>query len=311
MSETILDVARLYKYFGPVETPFVAVNSISFSLKKGQILGLLGPNGAGKTTTLQMLTSVTRPDGGTITYFDKDFTAHREWCLARVNFASAYSTLVGRITVKENLLVFAYIYNVRDAAKKIETLADYFDISHLLNQLYEGLSAGQKTRISLVKALLNDPEILLLDEPTASLDPDIADKTMELIETLNRERGISILYTSHNMDEITRLCDEVIFLDRGNIVAQDTPRNLTKRITHSTVSLEFEGDTAKIRGYLVDHALTHSFSSEGEVIIHTEESSIPDMLFAIQKMKIRIMNIDIQKPTLEDVFLDIARGGNA
>src|SRR5579859_3313279 len=227
----ILEVKNLRKNYGK----FIAVDNISFSVVKGKVVGFLGPNGAGKTTTIQMLLGITLTNGGTIKYFDKDFFAYRQYCLKRINFTSAFNTLQGKISVWENLLVFAELYEVKHATKKIKDLAEYFEISHLLGEVYQYLSAGQKTRVNLVKSLLNEPELLLMDEPTASLDPDIADKTLSLIEDLRKNRQISILYTSHDMDEVTRVCDEVIFLDRGKIVAHDTPLGLTKRISSATL----------------------------------------------------------------------------
>lgn len=203
----ILEVRNLVKNYGT----YRAVDGISFAVEKGKTIGFLGPNGAGKTTTIQVLCGITLPNGGTISYFGKDFLKNREYCLQRINFGSAFNTLLGRITAYENLLVYAKLYGVTDAKKKIIDLLNYFEIAHVAGELYQNLSAGQKTRVNLVKSLLNDPELLLMDEPTASLDPDIADKTLSLIEQLRKTRGISLLFTSHNMDEVTRLCDEVIF----------------------------------------------------------------------------------------------------
>lgn len=266
---------------------FRAVDGISFVVPKGKIIGFLGPNGAGKTTTIQMLLGITLTNGGTIKYFGKDFATNRLECLQKINFTSAFNTLLGRVSVWENLLVFANLYQVQDAKKKIQELLGYFEISRLAGVLYKDLSAGQKTRVNLVKSLINDPDLLLMDEPTASLDPDIADKTLALIETLKRDRNLSILYTSHNMNEITRICDEVIFLDHGKIVAQDTPANLTKKISNATLQVTL--DTGEVRK------------------IDTEEEKIPELLFSIHSSGVRIIDIQIERPTLEDVFLQIAR----
>src|SRR5205823_11070970 len=144
--------------------------------------------------------------------------------------------------VWENLLVFARLYRVARPERKISELGAYFGIQDLMGQRFLTLSAGQKTRVNLVKALLNDPEVVLMDEPTASLDPDIADRTLSLIESLRDSRELSIVYTSHQMDEVTRICDEVIFLDRGRIVAQDTPRELVKRVARAQLRVTFAGD---------------------------------------------------------------------
>src|SRR4030081_3303858 len=230
-AEIALDVTHLTKLYGS----FRAVDGVGFTVPKGKIVGLLGPNGAGKTTTIQMLVGITLPDGGSIRYFGLDLHRHREACLQRINFSSSYNMLQNRITVWENLIVFARLYQVDSPERKIKDMGSYFGISHLMDQRFMTLSAGQKTRVNLVKALLNDPEVVLMDEPTASLDPDIADRTLSLIESLREPRDLSIVSTSHQMDEVTRICDEVIFLDHGHIVAQDTPAVLTQRIANERV----------------------------------------------------------------------------
>src|SRR5688572_10841389 len=234
--ENVLEVQDLTKSFGALR----ALNGISFVVPKGAIIGLLGPNGAGKTTCIDILLGATTPDAGSVKYFGRDFFVNRPDALRRINFASAYHNLQNRISVRQNLHVFANLYEVQDPKKTMERMAEYFEILPILDRRFGDLSAGQRTRVSLIKSLLNDPELILMDEPTASLDPDIADKTLTLIESLRKSRNLSILYTSHNMDEITRICDEVIFLDHGHIVAQDTPLNLTKRITGSELRLVFD-----------------------------------------------------------------------
>ncbi len=303
MADSVLEVENLVKNYGS----FRAVDKISFEVPRGKVIGFLGPNGAGKTTTIQMLLGITLTNGGTIHYFGKNFSAHRLYCLQKINFTSAFNTLLGRISVWENLLVFANLYTIKHAKKKIQDLLSYFEIADLSSELYQNLSAGQKTRVNLVKSLLNDPELILMDEPTASLDPDIADKTMTLIEELKHERNIAILYTSHNMNEITRVCDEVIFIDHGKIVAQDTPVNLTKRIASARMKLIFEKEKDVLRKYLEDQEQDFSFVDSHTVLIKTEEKAIPKILFGISKTGVFITDIEIKKPTLEDVFLQIAR----
>ena len=302
-TENVLEVENLVKDFGD----FRAVKGISFSVPRGKIVGFLGPNGAGKTTTIHMLLGVTLHSAGTIQYFGKDFSENREACLQRINFASAFNTLLGRISVIENLYVFAELYQVKDAKKKIKTLLERFEIEDIAEDIYWHLSAGQRTRVNLTKSLLNDPEVLLMDEPTASLDPDIADKTMSFIEELRAERGLSILYTSHNMAEVTRICDEVIFLDKGAIVAHDTPHNLAKQISSATLQVTFSDGRDKVESYLREKNLPHTFVTSHTVDIPLKESIIPETLFGLSHMGITITDIEIQKPTLEDVFLRIAR----
>jgi len=306
MTQPILQVKNLVKDFGP----FRAVDGISFDVPAGKIVGFLGPNGAGKTTTIHMLLGITTPTSGQITYFGKDFSKHRPDILQRINFTSAFNTLQNRISVGENLKVFASLYSIKNPKKQIMEYAEYFEIADLLPRLYKNLSAGQKTRINLIKALINNPEILLMDEPTASLDPDIADKTMSLIEQLKRERGLTILYTSHNMDEVTRLCDDVIFLDHGKIVAHDTPLNLTKRVKRATLELTVSRGHDELRGYLKELGQQFSFIDAHRVSIETEEKIIPQLIFGISRLGVEIIDIEVNKPSLEDVFLQIARGGS-
>ncbi len=299
----VLEVKNLTKKYGI----FTAVDSVSFSLERGKILGFLGPNGAGKTTTIQMLLGISSTTSGTISYFGKDFFKNRQQVLQKINFASAYNTLQGRITVRENLLVFGRLYNVTNIDKKIKELSGYFEIEENLNQRFWDLSAGQKTRVNIIKALLNDPELLLLDEPTASLDPDIADKVLTFVEKLRKDKSLSILYTSHNMEEVTRICDEVIILNHGKIVAQDTPLQLTKRIDQAQLKLTFEGDKKRMDKYLSEKEQKFSFPNSYTVLIETKETLIPKLIFGLTNEDIYITDIEVKKPTLEDVFLNIAR----
>lgn len=299
-----LEVSNLTKLYGS----FRAVNGVGFSVPRGRIVGLLGPNGAGKTTTIQMLVGITLPDAGTIRYFGHDLHRHREACLQRINFSSSYNNLQGRITVWENLIVFARLYRVDRPEDKIRELGRYFGIDELMGQRFLTLSAGQRTRVNLAKALLNDPEVLLMDEPTASLDPDIADRTLSLIESLRESRDLAIVYTSHQMDEVTRICDEVIFLDHGQIVAQDTPAGLTSRIRNSRLRVAFEGDQSVVVNALCAHFADVSLAAHNVVVVTTEEHRIPQAIQDIATTHVRITDIDIKKPTLEDVFLQIARG---
>ncbi len=299
----ILSVKNLTKKFGK----FVAVDNISFSLKEGEILGFLGPNGAGKTTTIQMLLGITTADSGEIRYFGLDFYKYSQKCLAKLNFASAFNNLQGRTTIWENLVVSSLLYQVPNYQSKIRELVSYFEAGYLLKSRYFDLSSGEKTRVNLIKSLLNDPRILLLDEPTASLDPDVADKTLSLIENLKKDKKMTILYTSHDMSEVERICDRVIFLSQGRIVAEDTPFNLTKKIEMATLRLIFDAPKQKIASYLVAREEIFEFEKENVVVIRTKEKLIPDIIFGIKKENVWITNIEIEKPTLEDVFLKISR----
>lgn len=222
----------LVKEFGSVR----AVDGLSFKVEEGTITGLLGPNGAGKTTTIQMLLDLITPTGGSIRIFGKELSKHREEVLQLMNFSSPYVSLPGNLSVLENLLTFGRLYGVPNVRKKIENLADFFDIREFMTKMTSNLSTGQLTRLNLTKALLNDPKLLLLDEPTASLDPDIADRTRHMLERIKTERGVTILYTSHNMEEVEEICDRVIFIQHGRLKDEGTPAELVKKYGHEDLN---------------------------------------------------------------------------
>lgn len=206
-----------------------AVNGLSFFVEEGTITGLLGPNGAGKTTTIQMLLDLITPTSGIIRIFGKEYRSNREAILGELNFSSPYVSLPGNLTVYENLLTFGRLYGVKRLRDRIEELAGFFEIHEFLKKLTYNLSTGQLTRLNLAKALLNNPRLLLLDEPTASLDPDIADRTRALLKRIQREKGVTILYTSHNMEEVEEICDRVIFIQHGRLKDEGTPAELVEK----------------------------------------------------------------------------------
>lgn len=306
MSEPVLAVDNLIKDYGD----YRAIDKLSFSIKKGEVLGLLGPNGAGKSTTIQILVGITTPSSGKISYFGDDFAKYKQRCLQRINFASAYNTLLGRITVKENLLVFARAYKVKKPDNTIAELLDYFEITRFANHKYWDLSAGERTRVNLAKSLLNNPDIILMDEPTASLDPDIADKTLTLIEDLRARRKLSILFTSHNMAEVSRVCDQVIFLDKGKMVSKDTPTNHVKRLKGVELRLIYKGDEAKLCKILNDHKIKFELVGHKLVSINTTHERVAETISKVVNGGIDVVDTEVNKPTLEDVFLEVARGDN-
>ena len=208
-----IEIQHLVKTFGKV----TAVDDLSFDIEEGTITGLLGPNGAGKTTTIQMILDLITPTSGTIKVFGLDMKHHREEILNQVNFSSPYVSLPSNLKVWENLYTFARLYGVKNIKEKVNEMAEFFGIKYFLPKKTSALSTGQLTRLNLAKALLNDPKLLLLDEPTASLDPDIADRTRKLLLKIQKERGLTILYTTHNMEEVDELCDRVIFINKGKL----------------------------------------------------------------------------------------------
>lgn len=231
MSETIVEVSHLRKEFDGT----VAVADLSFTVQRGEIVGVLGANGAGKTTTIQILLGLTTPTAGTVRVFGQDLEKHRIDILQRSNFSSAYTGLPSNLKVRENLLVFAKIYGVKGHRQKIEELLALFEIAHLKDKITGHLSSGESTRVNLCKALLNDPELLMLDEPTASLDPDIADKVRKLLRRIQSERQITMIYTSHNMRDVQEVCDRVLFLHKGRIIAEGTPQQVMDKFNQTSL----------------------------------------------------------------------------
>jgi len=243
VSGAAIVVSDLRKRYDDVD----AVKGISFAVRAGTTTALLGGNGAGKTTTLSMLLGVLKPTAGAISVLGCDMLRDRYDVLPRMNFTSPYVDLPRRLTVGENLRVFADLYGVREPGKRIAQLAGEFDLAELLRRPYGNLSAGQRTRVSLAKALLNRPEVLLLDEPTASLDPDIGDRMRTYLEHYQRSSQCTMLLASHNMGEVERMCDDVIMLREGRVVDQGSPQHLIERYGRENMDEVFL-DVARGRG---------------------------------------------------------------
>jgi ABC-2 type transport system ATP-binding protein len=218
-------VQNLEKVFGNIR----AVDGISFSVPFGSTTALLGGNGAGKTTTLSMLLGILYPSAGSIAVLGHDMTNDRYAALERMNFASPFTDLPRRLTVRENLTVYGRLYSVPDLRERIDELAEGFVFTDFLDRHYGKISAGQQARVALAKSLLNKPDVLLLDEPTASLDPDMADKIRSYIEKYRKKTGATILLASHNMPEVERLCDNVLMMRQGKIVDVGAPQTLIHR----------------------------------------------------------------------------------
>jgi ABC-2 type transport system ATP-binding protein len=217
----------------------VAVDDISFSVPQGGVVGLLGGNGAGKTTTISMLLGLLVPTSGRITVLGHDMAADRFAALARMNFSSPYIALPQKLTVRENLIVYGHLYSVPKLKLRVEELVEKFNLGTLLGRPAGQLSAGQKTRVALAKSLINRPDLLLLDEPTASLDPDTGDYVRTVLEDYRRETGAAILLASHNMAEVERLCDNVLMMKQGRIVDRGTPDELIARYGHEDMEQVF------------------------------------------------------------------------
>ena len=227
-----LTVVDLRKHYGAL----AALDGVSFTVAAGEIVGLLGPNGAGKTTTINMVLGVLEPTSGRITIDDVDIAKDRARALARTNFAAVYAALPGNLTVRENLLFFGLLYGVRALRTRVDRLLDEFDLTRLQATKCGLLSSGEQTRAALAKALVNRPRLLLLDEPTASLDPSAAQIVRGKIKTLAAKDGCGILWTSHNMYEVEAVCDRVLLLSRGKVLLEGNPRTLPGE--HGAASLE-------------------------------------------------------------------------
>ncbi|MGB0631376.1 MAG: ABC transporter ATP-binding protein [Alphaproteobacteria bacterium] len=222
MTDMAISVEDLGKRFGDI----VAVNQLSFDVRQGEICALLGGNGAGKTTTISMLLGLLIPSAGEVEILGVDMLRDRYRVLSRINFSSPYVDLPKRLTSRENLMVYSKLYGIRDPKGRVAELAKDLDIDRFLDRPFGELSSGQKTRVSLAKSLLNEPDLLLLDEPTASLDPDTADWVRTYLKNFQQERGATILLASHNMSEVERLCDDVVMMKQGTVVDRASPGDL-------------------------------------------------------------------------------------
>src|SRR6195256_4198854 len=238
-----IDVRHLRKVYGEV----VAVDDLTFSVPRGAVLGLLGGNGAGKTTTIAMLLGLLEPTAGEIHVLGVDMLKRRYAALPRMNFSSPYVDLPHRLTVRENLLFYGRLYGVKDLKRRIEEIATQMQVAQFLDRQAGKLSAGQKTRVALAKALINKPDVLLLDEPTASLDPDTADWVRTFLKAFQRETHATIMLASHNMGEVERLCDDVILLQAGRVFERGSPRELIERFGREDMEEVFL-DMARGRG---------------------------------------------------------------
>jgi ABC-2 type transport system ATP-binding protein len=227
-----LEVRELGKHYGAI----VAVDGVSFTVGSSEIVGLLGPNGAGKTTIINMVLGVLQPSAGSILIEGLELAGHRSQAMAHTNFAAVYATLPGNLTVYQNLRFFSLIYDVPAAAARIDALLHEYDLSPLRSSRCGVLSSGEQTRLALAKAVLNQPRLLLLDEPTASLDPAAAEVIRARIRAMAKRTGCGILWTSHNMYEVQETCDRVLFLSHGQVLLEGDPKSLPHE--HGAATLE-------------------------------------------------------------------------
>jgi len=222
MIQNTLEVKNLNRSFGAIK----AVSDISFSVGEGEIVGLLGPNGAGKTTTINMILGVLTSDSGSVEVAGYNNKTHRSLAAGKMNFAAVYAHIPGNLTVKQSLNVFGRLYEVKELKNKIKTTLKEFDLEKFANSRIGWLSSGEQTRVNLAKAMINSPRLILLDEPTASLDPSVAGLIRERIRDYAKFNNASVLWTSHNMHEVEGVCDRVLFLSKGKIILEGNPKTL-------------------------------------------------------------------------------------
>jgi ABC-2 type transport system ATP-binding protein len=302
----LLEIRDLRKRYGPVE----ALKGLSLEVERGEFFGLLGPNGAGKSTTINILLGLIQPDSGAIRIFGQDFASQSVAIRRRMNVAAAFTSLSGVLTVRENLKVYGYIYGVGNLNAKINELLERFEIPDLANRKLQYLSSGQHTRVTLCKGLINDPDLLLLDECTLGLDPDIAEKTRRALQEFQREKQTTILFTSHNMNEVEELCGRIAFLSKGEILRIDTAARIKSLIPHQVVEARFQAGTDLSAFLGLDGAprAERAENSTLRFVLDDPERQLDPLLRRLTQAGGHIADVQITRPTLEDVFIKVARG---
>lgn len=298
-------VSRSWKPWGePSRTR--ALRGVSFTVDEGEILGIVGPNGAGKTTLVNILSGLLYRDGGDLQIFGEPFQENRERLAERMNVATAYSRLSGDLTVVENMHVFGRLYGVDDIAGRTEELLERFEIVGTRDEKVHHLSAGQRTRVNLCKSLINRPELLLLDEATAGLDPHIAEVTRSTLREINEERGTAIVITSHDMTDIDELSDRMLFLHEGEVLRTGTPSELKRSMHRIVVEATFE----TVPDGLGDDLADHDVAVDGDRVTVTVEDggAVFDVFDALAPHRDRIVDVSVTPPDLDDLFQEVASG---
>jgi ABC-2 type transport system ATP-binding protein len=304
-----IDVRKLRKTFTSKGKTTVAVDDLSFYVTRGEIFGLLGSNGAGKSTTINMLSGLIKEDSGRIKLLGKDPEKDWEEVKNHVNVSTAYFPLSDVLTVRENLMVYAKIYNIKNAKEKIKELLEIFELSRLANKKVITLSSGEKTRTALCKGLINEPQLLFLDECTVGLDPDIAEKTRRAIKQYHERTGCTILFTSHYMHEVEELCDRIAFMEKGKILTIATSEELKQQVTKHQVDLTMKDGTEEVKELLKEEELTFVGGRENMITfeIDAKGDDVNRILQRIVKQGLNVRDIHIKKPTLDDIFIHFAR----
>jgi ABC-2 type transport system ATP-binding protein len=305
-AKPLLEIRDLRKHYGAV----TALKGVSLDVERGEFFGLLGPNGAGKSTAINILLGLILADGGSIRIFGEDFAKHPIAIRRRMNVAAAFTSLSGVLTVRENLTVYGHLYGVKNIKTKIAELLERFEIADLADRKLQYLSSGQHTRVTLCKGLINDPELLLLDECTVGLDPDIAEKTRRALQQFQQEKQTTIIFTSHNMNEVEELCGRIAFLSKGEILRIDTAARIKELIPQQILEIRFQAgalpvDVANTNGHPRGERIGDSTL---RFVLDDPTQQLDPLLRHLTQTGASIVDIQVMRPTLEDVFIKVARG---
>ncbi|MBW3020029.1 ABC transporter ATP-binding protein [Candidatus Woesearchaeota archaeon] len=286
-----------------------ALKGISFNIKEGEIFGILGPNGAGKSTTINILSDLLSADSGSIKIFGKDFFKNSTEIKEHMSLINGYSSYPHKLTIYQNMSIYAMIYGVKDYKERIEHLLELVDLSDKRNKRFNELSSGQRTRINIVKGLIHNPKLILMDEPTVGLDPHIAQKIRTLIKRINKEEKATIIFTSHNMAEVEEVCDRIALLKEGKILKTSTANELINLIDLKIYDIEYSGNEDKVIEIFKKYEVFKLIIEKRNIKFETNNSfNLNNLIHDFVKSKIEIKNLSVKKPTLENVFIEVAEG---
>ena len=304
-----IEVSNLVKSFREKGKIIKAVDGISFNVKKGEIFGLLGPNGAGKSTTINILTGLLEKDSGVVNLLGFEPEKNWEYVKNNTNVATAYSWLSDVLTIRQNLRVYAGLYGVKNRERRINSLLELFELENIADRKVIRLSSGENTRAVLCKGLINAPKVLFLDECTVGLDPDIADKTRNIIKNYQKENDCSILFTSHYMYEVEELCDRIAFMSNGKIMSIDTSSNLKKLIKKHTVEIAVKKNIKLLKELLKTEGVEIVIEKNNSIVfeVTTENDKMYKVISKIFHKGFLLSNLHVKGPTLDDIFIKIAR----
>ena len=318
MTNTILEATGLVKKFGD----FVAVNDVSFSMQEGEIFGLLGPNGAGKSTTISMLTCLYTPNEGKMRIFEHDVVKEATEVKKLIGVVPQDIALYPTLSARDNLVFFGEMYGLkgRDLKERVETVISYVVMAERAKDAIKTYSGGMKRRINLAAGLIHNPKLLFLDEPTVGVDPQSRNHIFESVERLNKEQGMAILYTTHYMEEAERLCDRVAIIDRGKIIAMDTPKNLIGMLGGGLIQIGLEREDEELQKAVADLSEVRSASFQPQVETEEEMSTkvvlkvearthanaaLVQLIQLFNKKDVQMLSLETLEPNLETVFLHL------